>query len=73
MTACTSDRCRQGHAPCPTPQACQVAEAPAVQYAPAEKLRDSVEQIGKWVIGAIVVLSVITAAAMATGYLSVRL
>lgn len=72
MTACTHDRCQQGRKPCPTAQACQVAE-PAVQYARAEEQRDSVEQIGKWAIRAIFALTLGGIVAISAGYISVRL
>lgn len=72
MTACTHDRCQQGRKPCPTAQACQVAE-PALQYARAEEQRDSVEHIGKWAIRAIFALTLVGIVAISAGYFSVRL
>lgn len=45
MTACITNRCSQGHAPCPTPGVCNGNTHPAlpIQYAPAEEQRDAAE------------------------------
>lgn len=71
MTPCTHDRCQQGRAPCPTPQACHMPEH--AQPANDDDSRDPVEVAGKWAIALCCLFALIGAISMAAGWLSVRL
>ena len=77
MTTCITNRCSQGHAPCPTPGVCNGPTHPAlptlpVQYAPAEETRDTVELVSKWVLSVVVLFALVVLISTAAGWLSAQ-
>ena len=75
MTTCLTNRCSQGHAPCPTPGVCNGNTHPAqpIQYAPAEQQRDTAEWVIKWVLAVLCLFALVAALSAAAGYLSAGL
>ena len=72
MTTCITNRCSQGHAPCPTPGVCNGNTHPAlpIQYDQEEEQRDAAEAISKWVLGLLCFAALVGALAAAAGYLT---
>lgn len=65
MTPCTHDRCQQGRAPCPTPQACHMPE-PA-RHNPTDERRDATEVVGIFILWAVCILALVGALSLAAG------
>jgi len=65
MTRCTSDQCRQGHSPCPAPQACQLPD-PAEPTQPGDRA-DTVEVVGRYVLFVAALMALVGALSLAAG------
>lgn len=74
MTTCLTNRCSQGHAPCPTPGVCSGNTHPVLPAQPpeADQHRD-VDEASIWVLAAACLFSVVALISAAAGYLTVRL
>jgi hypothetical protein len=74
VTTCITNRCSQGHTPCPTPGVCNGNTQPAlpIQYASAEEKRDTSEWFVKWVLAVLCLFALVATLSAAAGYLSVR-
>lgn len=74
MTTCITNRCSQGHAPCPTPGACNGGTQPALptQHARAEEHRATAEAAIVWVVGVVCLFLLVLLLSLAAGYFTAR-
>lgn len=75
MTTCLTNRCSQGHAPCPTPGVCNGGTQPALPTQPTitdDKVTE-VDEASIWILGAACLFAVVALIAAAAGFLAVPL
>lgn len=75
MTTCITNRCSQGHAPCPTPGVCNGNTHPVLPasttsaHTTDDQTRD-VDEASIWILGAACLFATVALIAGTAGYLS---
>lgn len=75
MTTCLTNRCSQGHAPCPTPGVCNGNTQPALPASDTSASADDdqtrdVDEACIWILGAACLFGLVALIAGTAGYLS---
>lgn len=77
MTTCLTNRCSQGHAPCPMPGVCSGNTHPVLPasatsaHTDDDQTRD-VDEAAIWILGATCLFGLVALIAGAAGYLSLQ-